>query len=153
MQKKRLSPDQFGGLVTILIGVVTMMESSRIWSFRISLLTGDHILTMVCGVALILLGGVLLCTKNGKHVQVKFPEKGILIKMGLTFAVLLLYVVLIRLVGYVISTLVCTTALFGIFSSYSKVKCFAMAAVFTVILYLVFILGLEMPFPRGLLIH
>lgn len=147
--KKWWTPDRVGAVVTIVLGVVLLFESKRIWSFKVSLLTGDHIMTLLCGAALIILGIILLLSKKQRKYENIVPEKETLIRMGLIFLTLFAYVILISLIGYTLSSLICTIALFRIFSSYPLWKCALIGCILTAVLYATFVVALEMPFPQG----
>ena len=72
-------------------------------------------------------------------------------RMAGTVLVLILYVFSLDKLGFVVSTAVWGIFWFRLFGMYSYIRCIIYSAITTAALWLVFIYGLGMSFPRGIL--
>lgn len=146
---KKLYPDRVVGLISALVGAAAVLESWRIYEFRVTGLTGDHIFSAMIGCVLLLLGGVLAFTGKAPTYKVEYPQGQVRRRMIATMVLLFAYVLLLHFIGYTISTFFVFAALFRVFGGYSWTRCTLMSGVMTAILSLVFIYWLVMPFPTG----
>lgn len=136
-----------GGL-TVLFGIVVIAESVRIYKYARSVLTGDHIVPGIAGIAMIFLGISLIFSSAATY-KPTFPKGAILKRILGTAAVMVVYLLLMNYVGYVVSTLLASYGLFRVFGKYSRAKSALMALLTTLFVWAVFIAWLNMPFPRG----
>jgi putative tricarboxylic transport membrane protein len=151
MKPRTLRFDDALGVIAIAIGILCLIEFTRLFPIRSSFLSGDHALLGLTGIAMILLGLLLLFSKRAKPVNVVFPEKPVVIRMMTILGLLAVYSVCIYYLGYVVPTVLFGIPLFRLFGGYHWLRCVAISALCTTGLYAVFVLGLGMSFPRGLL--
>ncbi|MBM7660038.1 putative tricarboxylic transport membrane protein [Bacillus mesophilus] len=142
--------DRVGGLITILIGGVSIFEAYRQYPNRMNLLVGDHTLPGLVGLVLVILGSVLLLRRL-EDFKVELPKGLIARRLVGTLMIMFAYWYLITTLGYLISTMLVLAALFKIIGSYSAVKSTLYGSITTGVLYLLFIHWLQMPFPKGIL--
>ncbi|MFY0546033.1 tripartite tricarboxylate transporter TctB family protein [Brevibacillus sp. H7] len=146
----KLHPDQIGGLLSGLLGGIVWLEALRIKQDASSGIIGDHTLPALLGSVLILFGILLFflperCESAAPAMDLSGNMAGCVVTM---FA----YVFLIPIVGYVVSTFCAAIALFRLIGSYSWSRSISYSAVLTAVLYLVFLFGLQITFPRGVLV-
>lgn len=149
MLKAAMKPDKIGAIITILFGILSMAEAMRHFPNRMSMLVGDHTLPALVGIALIVLGIVLLFLK-GESFRVEFPKGQTLFQVIATLVILFIYWFLIPYLGYTISTLLVLISLFKVIGSYGMVKSIAYGVLATTVLYLLFMNWLQIPFPNGI---
>ena len=148
MRPKKANSNMVMGGLTVLLGIVVLVESARIYKYARSFLTGDHIVPGVAGIALILLGISLFFSKAPAY-KPTFPSGPILKRILGTAVIMVGYLGLMNYVGYVVSTLLASYALFRVFGRYKRKKSALMALLTTLFVWAVFIAWLNMPFPRG----
>jgi putative tricarboxylic transport membrane protein len=141
--------DRIGGLITVIVGVVSLIEAIRLFPGRITFFVGDHTLPSLLGVAMLLLG-LLLIVKRGGAFRVELPTGRLLRNMLITMGILFLYWLLIPILGYVISTILALVGLFKVIGSYSLIKSVVYGLVSITPLYLLFIYWLRISFPDGI---
>ncbi len=138
------------GIITVIVGLVCLMESKRLFAFRNSFLSGDHAILGLTGTAMIIIGLLLLSVRKPKSVQVVFPEKPKMIRLMTILGILSVYSLGIHYLGYVLPTVLAGIPLFRLFGGYPWFTCVATSMICTAGLYALFIFGLGMPFPAGL---
>ena len=138
MKRQVITADRVFGAVCILIGILCIKECIRMYRFASSFLSGDHIVMGIAGGVLILLG-IILGIKNKKRAfSVEFPEEN-------------LYAISLDKLGFAISTALWGIFWFRLFGSYSYIRCVIYSVITAAALWAVFIYGLGMSFPRGIL--
>ncbi len=150
MTFRNLGFDRALGAVAIIIGLVCLIEFRRLFPIRNSLLSGDHALPGLIGIAMITLGLLLLFVVKPASVKVVFPEKSRMLRLMTILGILAAYAGSIAYLGYVIPTALFGALLFRLFGDYRWLTCVVTSIVCTVALYALFVLGLGMSFPRGL---
>jgi putative tricarboxylic transport membrane protein len=145
----KIHPDRIGGLLAAVLGVVVCMESWRIGRATDAGIVGDHTLPALLGGILILLGVLLLIWPERYEAAVTTAE----VRQNITACLVAMFVyhVMIYTLGYVIATIGGAAVLFRLFGSYRWGVSIGYAVVVTAIIYLVFQVGLHIPFPRGVL--
>jgi putative tricarboxylic transport membrane protein len=151
MKSRRFGFDFASGVITVIIGVVCLIEFARLLPIRNSFSSGDHALPGLTGIAMIILGLLLVFVNKPKLIKVVFPEKPLMIRLMMILGILLVYSVSIKYLGYVLPTLLFGVPLFRLFGGYNWPMCIATSILCTAGLYGVFVLGLGMSFPSGLL--
>ena len=149
MKKEWWTFDRIAGAVSAAFGIWVCLESFRVYSYAISPIQGDHVIPGVVGVLFILLGLRLLFGKQGKVVKVSYPPTKMLLRILGTFVIILLYVYAMDYLGYALSTAIASFLLFLVFGGFSWKKSLICAAIATAVLWAMFILWLDMPFPKG----
>lgn len=144
--------DRLFGAFIILIGILGVMECKRMYPFANSRLSGDHVMLGITGGALIILGLIMLIFPGKRKFTVQYPEKEVAIRMVLTLVVLVIYIAALEQIGFIVSTAVCGVLFVRLFGGYSWLKCALIAVLSTAVLYAVFVLGLGMSFPSGILL-
>jgi hypothetical protein len=150
MKSRRIGFDFALGGITIIIGLVCLIESKRLFAFRNSFLSGDHALLGLTGTAMIILGFLLLFVRKPKSIKAVFPEKPGMIRLMTILGILAVYSVCIKYLGYLIPTFLFGIPLFRLFGRYQWLMCVATSIICTAALYAIFVFGLGMSFPRGL---
>jgi putative tricarboxylic transport membrane protein len=148
-----MKADRIGGIISIIIGAIAISEAIRLYPMRMSTFAGDHTMPGVVGVALIVLGLLLVFFVKGDNHKVEFPNRKLIIQMVLTIGLLFAYWFAIKYLGYVISTLLVSICLFKVMSSYSWIKSSIYALILAAAFYLVFIRFLNLSFPTGTFIN
>ena len=138
------------GVVTVIVGIICLIESKRLFAFRNSFLSGDHALLGLTGTAMIILGLLLLLVTKPKSIRVVFPERPTMIRLMTILGILAVYSICINYLGYVIPTVLFGIPLFRLFGRDKWLMCVATSIICTAGLYALFIFGLGMSFPRGL---
>lgn len=151
MFPKNMLSDRLGGFISIIFGIISIMEGIRLYPLRQSPTVGDHIMPVVLGVSLMILGVLMFLTRQDVF-KVEFPAKTIRNTMLISLVLLFLYAFSIEYLGYLTSTFLITIGLFRVFGSYNWLKCIFMSAIFASCLYVIFIVWLKMPFPTGVLL-
>ena len=143
--------DRLFGAVIIFIGILGLMECKRMYPYANSSLSGDHVMLGITGGALIVLGLIMLIFPGKRKFSVQYPEKEVAVRMVLTLIVLVIYVAALEKIGFIVSTAVCGLVFARLFGGYSWIKCALITVLSTAVLYAVFVLGLGMSFPSGIL--
>lgn len=138
------------GLLTLAVGMVSVMESLRLRPLRGAKPVGDDTFPFLLGIALVLMGVLLVFSKAPMVRGLVWPARSQLWVMGLALAALGAYCVLIPLLGYVVGTFLVGAALFGAIGRYRWYLCLGMGAVLALGLRQVFVIWLRMPFPTGI---
>lgn len=144
-----MQSDRIGGLISILIGLIAIWQSAKLFPARITTFVGDHVLPGAAGTILVLLGLALVAAK-GREIKVEFPDRKTITDMVTAIILLVIYWLAIEYVGYVISTALVLVGLFKVVGHYNVGKSVLLAVITSAALYLIFIYWLAMPFPRGL---
>lgn len=146
---KRITPDFIGGLISCIIGIVSILEAVKLYPLRMSTFVGDHTMPGLLGAIMVILGVALIF--QSRPFKAEMPEKQIMKVMLFAVAFLVVYCILIPYLGYILSTCLTSIALFKVFGSSSWKSCTMMGVACAASLYLIFILWLNMPFPEGVI--
>jgi putative tricarboxylic transport membrane protein len=144
-------PDVVAGFIAILFGALSILEAVRLYPTKNSVMSGDHTMPALLGAAMIILGTLLVFFINGERFKPQFPEKSTLRVLIGILVVLFGNWILMDYLGYILSTLVAALFLFRLTGSYSWIKSTVFALVTTAVIYIIFIFGLNMVLPEGLL--
>jgi len=142
-------PDQTGGLLSVVLGGIVLLEAWRIKQMSGSHFLGDHTLPALLGGVLILLGLVMVFLPDRRVSPSRQPR--ISRRLFGTVASMFAYVLLIGQVGYGLSTFFAALLLFRVIGAYAWRACFGYSLLVTGVLYLVFVYGLQIALPRGVL--
>ena len=151
MKRQVITADRVFGAVCILIGILCIKECIRMYRFASSFLSGDHIVMGIAGGVLILLGIILGIKNKERAFSVEFPEENLAKRMIGVVLVLILYAISLDKLGFAISTALWGIFWFRLFGSYSYIRCIIYSVIRAAALWAVFIYGLGMSFPRGIL--
>lgn len=146
---RKLGFDRTFGAVAIIIGLVCLIESQRLFPIGNTFLSGDHALPALTGMAMVILGLLLLFVVKSAPAKVVLPDRSLMIRLMSVLGILAAYSGCIAYLGYVIPTGLFGVVLFRLFGDYRWLTCVAMSVVCTAALYALFVLGLGMSFPRG----
>ncbi|WP_166240116.1 tripartite tricarboxylate transporter TctB family protein [Paenibacillus turpanensis] len=151
MAKRLLHQDTVGGFITAGFGVFSIFEAVKQYPNRMNIFVGDHTFPALIGVAMIVLGLVLVALKDrGEKFTVDFPSGKAMRNLCIVIGLLFLYYVLLPVLGYVLSTFLLLVTLFKIIGDYGVLKSALFGSVSIIALYLLFIYWLQMPFPDGI---
>lgn len=137
------------GLIAVALGVVVLRESVRMYGYRYDVLMGDHIMTGFTGVMMILLGLYLAFLGEPARTKAEFPAGKMRLRVLGVFGTLFVYAALIQVLGYTVASLIAGYLLFRIFGSFGRIGAVVGSVLLCVALYLVFVLWLGVPLPRG----
>ncbi len=150
MKSLKFKFDYALGVISVIVGIICLIEFKRLFPIRNSFLSGDHALPGLTGIAMIILGLLLLLVKKPKSIKVVFPEKTVMIRLMTILGILVVYSVCIAYLGYVVPTVILGIPLFRLFGGYKWLFCVATSIICTAGLYALFVFGLGMSFPRGI---
>ncbi|CAJ1001492.1 tripartite tricarboxylate transporter TctB family protein [Anoxybacillus sediminis] len=142
-------PDFLGAVLSIIAGVVVILEAYRLRAYALSPYVGDHTLPAILGLGFLLLGAVLLVRSFRDQERDKEPPSPHRTSIFRCLALLGAYCLLIDIVGYLTATMIVSAILFRVVGRYGWGTAIASAAVLTGCLYVVFIMWLQMSFPAG----
>lgn len=148
---QRFSPDYIGGIICIIIGLMSILEAKRLYPYGVGLLTGDHTFPGILGVILIIGGGFLLFGRSRDTGNPIMPKGKTKLKMIASIVILLFYCSLISIIGYFFSTLAAFACLFTVIGGYRWLFSLLLSVVLTAFLYCLIIVLLKIPFPGGTL--
>jgi putative tricarboxylic transport membrane protein len=148
MFAKNMLADRLGGLFSIVVGIISIVEGGRLYPSRMSPMVGDHTMPILLGAILLILGLLMFFIRMESFI-VQHPVSEIRNVITLTLLLMFGYCFLIQYLGYLIPTFLVGACLFRIFGSYKWIKCILMSAASTICLDLIFIQWLRMPFPTG----
>jgi len=149
MKSCKLGFDRALGVISVIIGIICLIEAKRLFSVGTSFFSGDHALLGLTGIAMIVLGLLLLFVTKPKSIKVVFPEKPVMLRLLTVLGILAAYSLCIAYLGYVIPTVLFGIPLFRLFGGYKWFRCVISSIVCTAGLYAVFVFGLGMSFPRS----
>ncbi len=92
--------DRIVGGILCLVGSLAIFESWRIWNGW----NGTGIMALIVGCFLILLSTVAIVFTSGEHAAFKPPEKGELLRIFYLSISFVLYILIMKWCGYLIST-------------------------------------------------
>lgn len=143
------SERKIGGFIAIIFGILSLHEATSLYTYSVDLLTGDHALPGLIGILLVLVGISLFFGKQEES-KGELPVGKRLFILITTIILLFIYCFLITTLGYVISTLAISVLLIKFIGKKSWILSLIIGGVITAILYFLFIVLLNTPFPTGL---
>jgi putative tricarboxylic transport membrane protein len=149
MFRVKNAPDVVGGIVAVIIGLVSLSEGIRLAPMGNSAVAGDHTLPLLLGVVMVVLGLLLIFMPNKADFEVKFPEKTTLLKMIAVFAVMCGYWAVMTYLGYLLTTWLALIFLYRIMGPYPWKKSVLFAAVTVAVVYVVFVVWFNTMLPEG----
>lgn len=147
MAFKYLSPDRIGGILSILLGILSIKEAIKLFPYGNKLLTGDHTFPGLIGVLLIIAGLILVVKRQQEQPKEELPKGKTARIMIFSILSLFIYCLLIGIIGYFFSTVITFIFLFKSFGDYGWLFTTVLALVLTTAFYLLFIELLKTPFP------
>ena len=150
MKEKLLSENTIGGSIAILLGAYSISEAVRLYPRAVSFFIGDHFFPGAVGTMMILLGFALIFLKKTPPIRASYPEPKMILRTVLMFLALFANWWLLPHLGYVISSFLTAVVMAWIMGIRHIGKNLLFSVLVTVALYLIFILWLGMPFPRGI---
>jgi len=143
------SEKRIGGVIAIIFGIIALLEANSLYTYSLNLLTGDHALPGLIGMLLVLVGISLFFGKQEEN-KGDFPTGKLLVTLIATIILLFVYCFLITVIGYVFSTFVASVLLIKLIGKKSWILSVVIGGVITTVLYYVFIVLLNTPFPSGM---
>jgi putative tricarboxylic transport membrane protein len=141
------------GVVLVLLGVLAVAEARRLSALREEMvagaLVGDDTFPMILGVSLLLLGAYALFFARWPAPAVSFPTGAVRRRILESAGAFTGYYLVTPYLGYTLSTLLASTALFRAMGAYRWPVAFLMGAMTTGALYLMFRVWLLQPLPTG----
>jgi putative tricarboxylic transport membrane protein len=138
-----------GAVVPLAFGVAALLLGLTL-RFGSPQDPGPGLWPVVISVAIIVLSVVLLVTEREEHDYEKFTRGALLNLLGVVS--LVAYVVMFQLIGFEIATLLITAFWLKVLGSESWRATVALSVAVTASLYILFVLVLEAPIPRLLVL-
>ena len=141
------------GFGLILTSVLTLIEANKlrvIHGFNHGI--GPSTFPFLVGAALAVLGFYFAARGGkGKAIPITLPKGRVARTMIGTMATMIGYGVALPILGYVGGTLLTSVLLFKVIGKYRWTYCILLGVTITGLLYLLFIYGVMLPFPKGLI--
>lgn len=151
MRKIAGIPRKTGAFISLFLGIVSVVEATRLYPYRTDFWAGDHIFPGLIGAILVAAGLFLLLKREESSRRFVLPGGKIGRKMTATAGVLISYCLLIGYAGYVFSTFLAFLFLLRIIGNYRWADSALFSGLFTCALYLLFSEFLKTPLPNGFL--
>lgn len=151
MPDNKSIPDRIAGCITCLVGAISVYEAIRLYPMKISPMVGDHTMPALLGSIMILLGVLLVILPSNEPFQVELPDKDTKRVILITLSIMFGYWILMKYLGYILSTLAASFLLYRNIGGYKWIKSGIIAIITTMVIYIIFILSLHMVLPEGLL--
>lgn len=147
--------DRFAGIIAIILGAIALSETVKLYPYSKTPLSGDHVFPFLIGMIFILAGAVLAIVgdKSSKESQNEKQEaaldKKTLILIIALPIVLLIYIQLLPLVGYLTATGIVSIVLFKWIGGFRWWVSVLAAIVLAISLHFIFVEWLYTPLPSG----
>ncbi len=148
---KKISAERVAGVIFLLIGIFSIVESFRLRPMRVRGVVGDDTLPLIIGAILSGLGVIKTFLVEPPATKVVFPKGKVAQRIIGSMGVLFAYWACLSYLGYIISTFLCSMVLFKFFSNYHWYTILIASALLTFSMHVIFIYFLKMPFPIGVL--
>lgn len=149
----KVKKDYLVGGILVLMGIIAAVSCMQIRVKGGSTDPGSRLFPMLASISLALCGlGVLLSAARSE--EKKFLDKNGWKRMGLSFVILVLYVLALKYIGFLISTVVFLFVVVGLLADGKKVAMWSRvlySVVITVFAWYMFVKVLSMPLPVGVL--
>ena len=156
----RKNKELIGGLIFFIFAAAYFSISLSIPKFEDGFVSSDF-MPKLYGVILIILSslqifqGISLMRKGEvKGEENEKTETWLVPEVILTFVFLILYVAILKPVGFLISTILFLVVMIALFSPKEKrniIKIILISVIFTIAVYLIFVKGLSLTLPEGIL--
>ena len=151
MAGKKALGDRIAGIISIVLGCVSIWQGVELYPYRQSRLMGDHVMLFILGAGLIILGVLVGFILRYSAIKVPETSKQIKRKVHLTFLTLFVFLFVTWLLGYVVGNFVLLFVLFRIYGAYSWPKCGLLSLLVTALIYFLFIYLVRTPFSNGII--
>lgn len=167
-EKRRQTADRLAGLAAIVLGLMAVHDAVRLVRYRTGEWTGDHVFPILLGISLCAAGLFLALLPGSRQASAgnaprpaavsnnanseHEPEGRALGQMAAVPVLLLGYVALLPLLGYMSATWITAALLFRFVGTFRWTVSVAAALLLTGALDLFFIEWLHTPFPVGRLL-
>lgn len=149
-----MTKDRVTGLISLLLGIGVAIMTSQLPESNMQSDIGPAVFPYITAFTLTFCGAGLLIKKPDVEKEPYF-DKPALIRLAKISAVLIGYIILEALFGFVLPTIAALFVLCMMFSKPGQTKwwhALIFAVVFTVVVYLLFTEGFAMVLPRGKLL-
>jgi hypothetical protein len=152
VKNRIISERRIGGLIAIFFGILSINEAYSLYrQYGNQLLAGDHTFPALIGILLVVVGFSLFFDRARNQSKAVFPSKQILLRSSAVIALLFIYCLLMKWVGYLVSTLVISVIIIKFIGQYHLFLSVIIGCILTAALYFLFVIFLNTPFPRGTL--
>ena len=148
---KRQIADRIAGSIFVIMGIVCLVEGWRMFPMRTRGIVGDEAFPLVLGFIMVGLGGVLALFPKPQKRSVSRPKGKQALVMAEGGAILVLYWLLLRYLGFPTGTFLASAGLFCTMGSFRWHQCLLFSLILTLVFYGIFVFWLKMPFPVGVL--
>ncbi len=145
-----IKADRILGILLVLLGLLCLVEAVRVWDG----VGGTGFMPLLLGVlfAMLSLGLLISRPQPSELSPISWPAKSVWQRIGMIFAVLVLYILLLPWAGYLLATTVFLTALVGVMGRVRWGYCLVFGVGVSAVTHVVFKTWLNMPFPSGILL-
>lgn len=154
MLKKLNAGDKIAGVSFALIGAITLLASAGISKGAGGLLHPRTFPVILGGISLLLGSGLALRgfrTASQDSPDIDWPDREGWQNWGLILGMIIIYVALMRPVGFLLMTFLFILVAINYFGKYRFWVGLACAAGTTIFIYVTFVALLGLPFPEGIL--
>jgi len=146
---------RFTGGILILLGALALLEAQRLAALREELVAGavvgDDTFPRIIGAALLLMGLYAIFVARWPVWQVEFPARAERRRLFMSAGTLFAYLFVTPFLGYTVSTLLVSTALYRAMGGYRWPVAVLIGGVTTGVLFLIFRVWLVVSLPTGLI--
>lgn len=148
-----MSERRIAGVILIVLGALAVVEARRLSALREEMVAGavvgDDTFPLIIGASLLLLGAYVLLLARWPAPSVTFPTADVRDRIVGSAGIFFGYYLATPYLGYTLSTLLASTALFKTMSTYPWPVASLIGAATTAALYLMFRVWLLQPLPTG----
>ena len=141
--------DRIAGAIFVIMGIICLVEGWRMWPMRTRGIVGDEAFPLVLGCVMVGLGVILALFPTPQKRSVFWPKGRQALVMAEGGAILIVYWLLLRYLGFPIGTFLASAGLFYTIGSFRWHQCLLFSLVLTLVFYGMFVFWLKMPFPIG----
>ncbi len=151
MSQESILANRVGGTVAVIIGLGAISEAVRLYPLSPSPLAGDHTMIGFTGLGLLVIGLFFILSSQTPRFKVDYPSGKLRYLILAVVGALFMYRYLIPVLGYLISTFITLFILLKIMGQFHWLHSLLGGAIFTFVVYLIFVLWLGYSFPAGII--
>ncbi|HOE16663.1 MAG TPA: tripartite tricarboxylate transporter TctB family protein [Syntrophorhabdaceae bacterium] len=142
--------DRVAGAIFVVMGIISLVESWRLYNIRTRGVVGDDTFPFILGSAMVVLGAVLAFFPTRTRQPVTWPNGRQAARMAAGFLMLVLFSFLLPFVGFPVATFIASLGLFVTLGRFRWYMAILISAALSGIFHAIFVAWLNLPFPKGL---